>query len=360
MKKSDFFPVSKTICDPFNTVLRILARILLEFSRNFSESIAFVHMNTNPPGIPSPVPALTVSHAARRFGERPALNGMSFELHPGEFLGLLGPNGAGKTTLIRAISGRLRLDSGSISLFGETVTAGNHSPNRLRLGVIPQNLAIYEKLTAYENLELFGKLYGVSSGDLKQRIPETLEWIGLADRASEPAGRFSGGMQRRLNIGCGVLHQPDLILLDEPTVGVDPQSRQKIWDMLKEIQKKGVSVLLTTHQLDEAQQVCDRIVIVDAGRTVAAGTFTELLDQSIGQSRRLLLKVSQTSSPLPKGFERTSDGYISCSVKEIARELPQKLEAVSAAGFDVTDVSIEVPNLQSVFLHFTGRELRES
>lgn len=317
-------------------------------------------MNTHSPGKPSQSLALSVNTVVRRFADRRALDGMTFELRSGEFLGLLGPNGAGKTTLIRAISGRLRLDSGSISVFGETVAAGNNSPNRLKVGVIPQNLAIYEKLTAKENLELFGKLYGVSSSDLKHRIPEILDWIGLADRANEPAERFSGGMKRRLNIGCGVLHQPVLILLDEPTVGVDPQSRQKIWEMLKEIQKKGVSILLTTHQLDEAQQVCDRIVIVDAGRTVAGGTFTELLDQSIGRSRRLLIRVAESDAAVPHGFERTKDGILSCSVQEIAKELPLRLEAVSAAGFDVTDVSFEVPNLQSVFLHYTGRELRES
>ncbi|MBL8817714.1 MAG: ABC transporter ATP-binding protein [Planctomyces sp.] len=304
--------------------------------------------------------SLAVESVVRRFGERLALDGMSFQLNRGEFLGLLGPNGAGKTTLIRAIAGRLRLDSGRVLIESTPVVPGQKNSATHRLGVIPQNIAIYGKLTARENLELFGRLYGVSPSDLPNRINETLDWIGLSDRADEPAGRFSGGMQRRLNIGCGVLHQPDLILLDEPTVGVDPQSRQKIWEMLKSIQNRGVSVLLTTHQLDEAQQVCDRIVIVDHGKTVAAGTFEQLLEQSIGRQRTVRLKTSAVIDAVPPGCVLKESGELSFVVSDIATELPAMLRTIADADFKIDDISIDVPGLQSVFLHFTGRELRES
>ncbi len=304
--------------------------------------------------------ALAVESAVRRFGDRLALDGMSFQLNQGEFLGLLGPNGAGKTTLIRAIAGRLRLDSGRVLIDSMPVVPGQKNAASRRLGVIPQNIAIYEKLTARENLELFGRLYGVNSPDLQKRIGDTLEWIGLADRADEPAGRFSGGMQRRLNIGCGVLHQPDLILLDEPTVGVDPQSRQKIWEMLKTIQSRGVSVLLTTHQLDEAQQVCDRIVIVDHGKTVAAGTFDQLLEQSVGSQRTVRLRTSTAVQSVPPGCALLNSHELSFSVVDIATELPAVLQRVAAENLDICDIHIDVPSLQAVFLHFTGRELREA
>ena len=238
---------------------------------------------------------LIVAQAVRRFGERAALNGASFELRRGEFLALLGPNGAGKTTLIRAISGRIRLDSGTVKLHGEQVVPGVRTAQSRRLGIIPQHIALYDQLTARENMELFGRVFEVSADELAGRITEALDWTGLAERANEPIRGFSGGMQRRLNIACGVLHRPDVILLDEPTVGVDPQSRQRIWDMLRQLQATGVSIVLTTHQLDEAQQICDRIVIIDSGRTVAAGTFEQLLDASIGRRRRAKQRVPDCS-----------------------------------------------------------------
>ena len=229
-----------------------------------------------------------------------------------------------------------------------------------RLGVIPQNIAIYDNLTAQENLNLFGRLFGVEPADLPERTAEALEWTGLKDRSREPASRFSGGMQRRLNIACGVLHRPDILLLDEPTVGVDPQSRQRIWGMLKQLQAQGVSLVLTTHQLDEAQQICDRIVIIDGGRTVASGTFDELLDASIGRRRRVVFTLDQTPTALPDGSDRRGEKSATFLVDDITRDLPVRLQQFAAAGIDVADLSIEVPTLQSVFLHFTGHELRES
>lgn len=303
---------------------------------------------------------LVVENLVRQFGGRTALDGASFALQSGEFLALLGPNGAGKTTLIRSISGRLKPGSGRILIHGQVQQAGGDPTLLRRLGVIPQNIAIYDNLTASENLNLFGRIFGVESAELPNRVAEALEWTGLKDRAREPVKGFSGGMQRRLNIACGVLHRPDILLLDEPTVGVDPQSRQRIWGMLKQLQTQGVSVVLTTHQLDEAQQVCDRIVIIDGGRTIAAGTFDELLEASVGRHRRVIFTHRSAGANLPEGCERRDSKTALFSVEDISRELPLRLQQFAAAGIEVDDLAIEVPTLQSVFLHFTGHELRES
>ncbi len=303
---------------------------------------------------------LVIDNLVRRFGGRAALDGASFSLRKGECLGLLGPNGAGKTTLIRTIAGRLKPDAGRVLIHGQVQQPGGDPATLRRLGVIPQNIAIYDNLTAQENLNLFGRLFGVEPAELPDRTAEALEWTGLKDRSREPASRFSGGMQRRLNIACGVLHRPDILLLDEPTVGVDPQSRQRIWGMLKELQAQGVSLLLTTHQLDEAQQICDRIVIIDGGRTVASGTFDELVEASVGRRRRVVFTLAQSPATMPEGCERRGEKLVTFLVDDITRDLPLRLQQFTAAGIDVADLSIEVPTLQAVFLHFTGHELRES
>ena len=231
----------------------------------------------------SDIQPLVVESLVRRFGGRAALDGASFSLRKGECLALLGPNGAGKTTLIRSIAGRLKPDSGRVLIHGQAQQAGGDPALLRRLGVIPQNIAIYDNLTARENLNLFGRLFGVEPAALSERTAEALEWTGLKDRSSEPASRFSGGMQRRLNIACGVLHRPDILLLDEPTVGVDPD-----------------------------------------------------------------------------GCEQRGEKSATFFVDDITRDLPVRFQQFAAAGIDVADLSIEVPTLQSVFLHFTGHELRES
>jgi ABC-2 type transport system ATP-binding protein len=218
--------------------------------------------------------ALIVQGAAKAFGETKALAGASFSVRTGELVGLLGPNGAGKTTMIKAVAGRVELDAGTIKLFGRDVKRKDPRPD---LGVVPQELAIYKLLTARENLEAFGEHYGVTGATLKERVEWALHWSGLDDRAKEPVKKFSGGMQRRLNIACSLLHKPKLLLLDEPTVGVDPQSRERIYDMLAALKRDGVSVVLTTHHLEEAERRCERVVIIDHGVTVAGGTVAELI-----------------------------------------------------------------------------------
>ncbi len=299
---------------------------------------------------------LSVQDARKSYGATPALRGVSLELGEGELLGLLGPNGAGKTTLVRAIAGRVALDGGAIELMGRPLDGGG----RGRLGVVPQEIALYPLLTARENLEAFGRLNGIPRGTLAARVAWALDWTGLADRAREPIKRFSGGMKRRLNIACGVLHDPRVILLDEPTVGVDPQSRERIHEMLERLRATGVSLLLTTHQLDEAEGRCDRIVIIDHGQVIAAGTLDELVARTVGHHRDVTLRLDRAPERPIDGFDGGAEGaLLRARVDDVGAELPGLLQRVEAAGCAIRDVEVRSPSLQSVFLHLTGRELRE-
>ena len=301
---------------------------------------------------------LTVSGARKRFGDVVALDGATFTLTQGELLGLLGPNGAGKTTLIRAISGRVRLDAGEIQLFGRPLSGRKTPPE---LGIVPQELAIYPMLTARENLEAFGRLQGIARKDIGDRVKWALAMTALDDRADEPVKGFSGGMKRRLNIACGVIHRPKIVLLDEPTVGVDPQSRERIYDMLGGLTRDGVSLLLTTHHLEEAEVRCMRTVIIDHGRIIAAGSLSELVDQTVGRHRLVTLRLDAAATTPPNGAEIDAEDarVLRAKVADVARDLPALLSAVAAQRRVVEDVEVRGPSLQSVFIHLTGRELRE-
>lgn len=292
---------------------------------------------------------LEVRAAHKRYGERAALTGADFTLHQGEWLALLGPNGAGKTTLVRTIAGRLQLDQGDILLHGNALRAGVRD-GRDKLGIVPQELALYPSLTAKENLDIFGRFHGVSGSTLRERIAWALDWIALSDRADDRVQGFSGGMKRRLNIAAAVLHQPSVILLDEPAVGVDPQSRERIWQMLNELRADGASLMLTTHQLDEAQTICDRIVIIDGGRTIAAGTLDVLIEQTIGSQRGVFCKVKEPDGTVHE---------IEHSVDDLSSALPRILTDLQTAGKQLLDLRIQTPSLQAVFLHLTGKDLRE-
>ncbi|WP_205855031.1 ABC transporter ATP-binding protein [Pirellula sp. SH-Sr6A] len=300
---------------------------------------------------------LRVDGIRKKFGATEALRGLSFEVREGERLALLGPNGAGKTTLIRAICGRVRPDSGSVTLLGKPI----HAPGALlHLGVIPQELAIYPDLTAKENLECFGRLHGLRSGSLRERVAWALEWIGLTDRAHDLTRTFSGGMKRRVNIACGVLHRPRVLLLDEPTVGVDPQSRQRIFDMLDELHFAGTSIVLTTHHLEEAEQRSDRIVIVDHGQVIAEGTIQSLLESTIGSDRLVSVSIEGLMVTTPKGLRWDSKTErFHAYIGNVAEELPELLQSIQRLGGTLKDLDVHQPNLHDVFLHLTGKELRE-
>jgi ABC-2 type transport system ATP-binding protein len=310
------------------------------------------------PGTPPSAAArvLEVKDAFKRFGAIEALKGASLALHPGELLALLGPNGAGKTTLLRAITGRVRLDRGVIELDGRERTADER---RGRLGVVPQEIALYPLLTARENLTAFGRLSGVAALELRDRVERALVWTGLADRANEPVKDFSGGMKRRLNLACGVLHEPRIVLLDEPTVGVDPQSRERIYEMLASLRSRGAAMLLTTHQLEEAEERCDRVAILDHGVVIAAGTPAELVERTVGGERRVRITLDAPLDRLP-GFDVTLEGSrLEASVKDLGTELPALLAGIARAGRRVEDLDVTRHGLQAAFLHLTGKELRE-
>jgi ABC-2 type transport system ATP-binding protein len=306
---------------------------------------------------------LSVANARKSFGAVKALDGASLDLRKGELLALLGPNGAGKTTLIRAIAGRVRLDAGEIRLLGAPLAARRTPPE---LGIVPQEIALYPLLTARENMTAFGELQGLSGAALRSQVDWALERTGLADRASEPVKQFSGGMKRRLNIACGVLHRPRIVLLDEPTVGVDPQSRDRIYDMLADLASQGVSLLLTTHHLEEAEARCSRTVIIDHGKVIAEGTLADLVDRTVGRHRMVTLRLD---APLAKDIAVLREPHlipdggdgrrVRARMNDVASELPLLLDRVRQAGRAVEDVDVRGPSLQAVFIHLTGRELRE-
>jgi ABC-2 type transport system ATP-binding protein len=300
--------------------------------------------------------ALAVRDARKSFGDVTALAGASLAVGAGELVGLLGPNGAGKTTLVRSVAGRVRLDGGGVELLGRPLDDGS----RTALGLVPQEIAVYPLLSARENLEVFGRLHGLTGGALRDAVAWALAWTALAGREREPVKRFSGGMRRRLNIACGVLHRPPVVLLDEPTVGVDPQSRERIYEMLAELRGKGAALLLTTHHLEEAEARCDRIVIIDHGRTVASGTLAELTARVFGEQHTVTAVLDRAPGREIPGFTgEAGAATLQAMVRDIDAELPVLLRALSEAGCAVHDLQVRRPSLAGVFLALTGKELRE-
>jgi ABC-2 type transport system ATP-binding protein len=301
----------------------------------------------------------------KAFGDIVAVDGVGFTIADGETYGLLGPNGAGKTTSISMICGLLEADAGEVHIAGETITTRSVEPKRA-VGYVPQDIAIYPDLTARENLAFFGRLYGMGGDDLKRRVGEVLETIGLAERADDKSDEFSGGMKRRLNIGIGLLHEPQLLVLDEPTVGVDPQSRNAILESVERLSVEGMGVLYTTHYMEEAERLCDRVGIIDSGKIVAEGTRRELVDL-IGSQDRVrvvasgdLKAAAEAVDGLPSVVEAGErDGGLDLIVDDAAASLTEILQKVTGAGANVTSVDVDEPDLESVFLHLTGRALRD-
>lgn len=302
---------------------------------------------------------LRVEALVKRFGTVTAVDGVTLELRSGECLGLLGPNGAGKSTLIRSIVGRVILDSGAISVFGAHAT----SPQaRKSLGWIPQELALYPRLTCRENLQSFGRYHGLSGAALEQAVARCLGWATLTDRSGELVKNLSGGMKRRLNMAAGLIHQPQLVLMDEPTVGVDPQSRNHIFEMIEKLHAEGMSLIYTTHYMEEAERLCDRIAIIDHGKIIALGTQAELVRTSFGSRSQVLARFAggneRVSAWVAQRGGQSVDGAAQFTMDHPA-EIGALLEASAKAGLELIDVSIRKPNLESVFLHLTGRELRD-
>ncbi len=301
----------------------------------------------------------------KSFGDLRAVNGASFHIAPGETYGLLGPNGAGKTTAISMIAGLLELDGGEVRINGEVMTPKSVAP-KAHIGLVPQDLAIYPDLTAAENMTFFGRLYGMPSDVLKGRVAQVLEVVGLSDRATDVTKEFSGGMKRRLNIAIGLLHSPQLLILDEPTVGVDPQSRNAILEAVENLSSEGMAVLYTTHYMEEAERLCDRVGIIDQGKIMAEGTRRELV-LLVGQKDRVsiggngpILEVVRVLAGTEGVSEATSDeNRIVLLVEDAGARLASILSTATGAGLNVTGVEIEEPNLEAVFLHLTGKALRD-
>lgn len=307
---------------------------------------------------------LQVAGVTRSFGDLQAVAGVSLEIAPGETYGLLGPNGAGKTTTISMIAGLLAADSGSVHLLGEPM-GPRHVAIRSRIGLVPQDLALYPDLKGRENLRYFGALQKLRGSELRSRVEEVLEVVGLADRAKDPVKEYSGGMKRRLNIAAGLLHRPALLILDEPTVGVDPQSRNAILESVEALSSEGMAVLYTTHYMEEAERLCDRIGIIDSGLIQAEGTRAELIRLVGGLDQVRLAGTGDTAAAVASleqvpGVQRVdvvSDGVV-CAVKDAPVHLAAIVTAASQE-LELADVEITRPDLEQVFLHLTGKELRD-
>ncbi|MEI8406531.1 MULTISPECIES: ABC transporter ATP-binding protein [unclassified Kribbella] len=308
---------------------------------------------------------LVASHLGKRFGDRIAVDDVSFEVAAGETYGLLGPNGAGKTTTIRLVCGLLRPDAGSAVIAGQQVST-TATVAKKYVGYVPQDIALYPDLTARENLQFFGRLYGLRGKALNHRVGKVLELVGLSERSRDRVESFSGGMKRRLNIGAGLLHEPTLLVLDEPTVGVDPQSRHAVMESVRSFGAAGMAVLYTTHYMEEAERLCDRVGIIDHGRLVAEGTRRELVAQ-LGEHDRIMLAATGDLGALADrcrgidGIDRADvkDGQVQLLARDGRRVLPTVLDAAERSGTAIRSVEVAEPDLEAVFLHLTGTALRE-
>lgn len=309
--------------------------------------------------------AIEVNDLRKSFGNLLAVQGVDLVAHQGEILSLLGPNGAGKSTTISMLSGLLSPDAGDAYIVGYSITQEPQAAKK-KLGVVPQEIALYPDLSARENLLFWGKMYDLRGSDLKQRVDEVLEIIGLTDRQKDLVGKYSGGMKRRVNIAAALLHNPEVIIMDEPTVGIDPQSRRHILDNIKALNRQGMTVLYTTHYMEEAAELSDHIAIMDQGKIIAYGTNDELI-KLIGEQTRIDLTFNtEVAHILPawKAIEGVStvdatDGKVSMLVDDSNRVLPRLIEVAASGGVRILSVDIQEPNLEAVFLHLTGRALRD-
>jgi len=306
---------------------------------------------------------IDVHNLRKQYGDLVAVDEVSFTAEQGRIFGLLGPNGAGKTTTIGCISGLLKPTSGRVTVSGHDVVNAATEAKR-HLGIVPQELALYGDLSAAANLEFWGAAYGLSGDVLRRRVGDVLTLIGLADRSRDKTSTFSGGMKRRLNFGCGIVHSPRVLLLDEPTAGVDPQSRVRLLELVREQARTGATVIYTTHYMEEAQELCDRIAIVDHGKLLAIGTLAELRALV---AEKDLVRLSGRFDPgaASKGLAELKEidvlsvtaEAVTIAARSASRQLPAIFAALGAA--DIQETTLTVPSLESLFIKLTGRELRE-
>lgn len=312
-------------------------------------------------------PILSVQNLVKKFGELTAVNGISFEIESGEIFSLLGPNGAGKTTTISILSTLMTPTSGDAVIGGHSIL---RQANRVReiIGIVPQEIALYEDMTALENLRFWGQMVGLSGTALIRRIHEVLEQTGLEEKADKRVKTFSGGMKRRLNIGVGLLHHPRLLFMDEPTVGIDPQSRRAILDSVKALNENGMTILYTTHYMEEAQELSDRVGIIDHGQLIALGTQQELVTQ-VGEKESIILyfdedmnsaALEETVSMVPGVEMVVSENHNMRLTTPSAEDILHEVVRICGEnGYKIRSLQIEEPNLEAVFLQLTGRALRD-
>ncbi len=310
-------------------------------------------------------PILIAQDLRKSFGDFEAVKGISLQVARGEVFGLLGPNGAGKTTTISMLTGLLEPSGGQITVDGLDLKSHTHEV-KARMGLVPQEMALYLTLSARQNLTFFGRIYGLKGKELRQRVDEVLEMIGLTERADDPIKDYSGGMKRRVNIGAGLLHKPQILFLDEPTVGVDPQSRNAIFESVEALNRAGMSVMYTTHYMEEAQRLCHRVAIVDEGKLIALDTPTSLI-RSLGSGVVMLGVTGAAPEDLAERIAQMpavrsaaqTDGQLKIETQRLQEALMHTLDITNQLDVRITSLEILEPNLESVFLHLTGKKLRE-
>lgn len=308
---------------------------------------------------------IEIKELVKKFGDLTAVDKVSFNIEEGESFGLLGPNGAGKTTTISMISCLLNPTAGDVLVDGHSVKS---QPNKVKqaLGVVPQEIALYPTLTALENLKFWGRMYGLSSSLLKERITEVLKIVGLTERAKDRIETYSGGMKRRINIAAGMLHRPKVLLMDEPTVGIDPQSRHHILETTRKLNLEGMTIVYTSHYMEEVEAICKRVGIIDHGKIIASGTIDEL-KKLVGSEETIDVQVDKVDEATVERLGKLdmvdrvnhSDGQVQILSKESEQVLARVISTLNEAGAHVASVEVKEPNLESVFLHLTGKSLRD-
>ncbi|QNO15564.1 ABC transporter ATP-binding protein [Alkalicella caledoniensis] len=308
---------------------------------------------------------ITLNNLVKRYGNNIAVDNVNLKVNQGEIFGLLGPNGAGKSTTIKMIMGLLKPNAGEVFVDKYNVEKQNLEAKRL-LGLVPQELAVFESLSARENVQFFGGLYGLRGKELDEKIDQALEFTGLKDRQKEVASKFSGGMKRRLNIACAIVHQPQIIIMDEPTVGIDPQSRNHILDSVRELNRRGATIIYTSHYMEEVEAVCSRVGIIDHGKLIACGTKEQLKEQ-IGTEKKILIELKKLNEDVIPEIKEIP-GVVGVAHKENKLEvhtqnshdhLQDILFVLGKWNLAVRNIGVKEPDLESLFLELTGKVLRD-
>ncbi|WP_163653938.1 ABC transporter ATP-binding protein [Listeria sp. PSOL-1] len=306
-----------------------------------------------------------IEKLTKKFEGKIAVDTLDLTIEEGQIFGLLGPNGAGKSTTINILCGLLRKTSGTIKLFGKSQD-GNHYASKAKIGLVPQEIALYDELTAVENVRFFAGLYGLRGSELEKAADEALKFVGLKEKEKERLGTFSGGMKRRLNIACAIAHKPSLIIMDEPTVGIDPQSRNYILHSIKKLNQNGATIIYTSHYMEEVEELCDYIAIIDQGKVIAEGSEEELIN-IVTDVRETQIKISDTANDLTKGLTQIvgveqvtqDEELLKITSKTEVNVLNQVLAYLLAENVEVLELSQQSLNLETVFLNLTGRTLRD-